>query len=74
MNKAIAFLLLLAVIFALPDRLHLKKALERPLEALQSLNFTRIVNKWGDIKLHRETEDAEEVIFEENPTAQVFPE
>ncbi len=53
MKKAILFLLLVALLTALPDPLHLKKAIPRPAEVLQNLNFTRIVGKWGDIKLHR---------------------
>jgi len=53
MKSAIAFLLLLAVIFAFPDSFHLKKAIQHPLKALENLNFTKIVSKWGDIKLHR---------------------
>lgn len=53
MKKIIAFILLLAVIYTLPGNLHLKKAIQNPLKALQNLNFTKIVSKWGDIKLHR---------------------
>lgn len=53
MKKAILFLLLVALLTALPDLLHLKKAIPRPAEVLQNLDFTRIVGKWGDIKLHR---------------------
>lgn len=53
MKLAVAFLLLLAVISTFPDNLHLKKAIQHPLKALENLNFTKIVSKWGDIKLHR---------------------
>lgn len=57
MKKFIVFLLILAVALCAVDKHHLKKAILHPAETLKSLNFTKIVNKWGEIKLHRETED-----------------
>jgi hypothetical protein len=63
MKKFLLFTLIVVLAICGLEKHHLKKAILHPAEALKSLNFTKIVSKWGDIMLHRETEQIEEVIL-----------
>jgi len=55
MQKTFVLLLIVAIVICGVEKLHLKKAILHPAETLKNLNFTKIINKWGDIRLHRET-------------------
>lgn len=74
MKKILPFLLLVCLAFASLQKPHLKKAIPHPAEALQKINFNKVINKWGEIFLHRQTEQAEEVVLEENPSTLPEPE
>ena len=72
MKKIVLLLLLVCMAFASFEKQHLKKAIAHPAEALQKINFNKIINKWGEIFLHRQNEHSEEVVLEENPS--IIPE
>jgi len=55
MKKTLVLFLIVTIAFCGSEKLHLKKAILHPAETLKNLNFTKIINKWGDIRLHRET-------------------
>lgn len=56
MKKIVLFTFILVLALSSLDKLHLKKAILHPAETLRSLNFSKIINKWGEIMLHRETD------------------
>ncbi len=64
MKKIVIFAFIIVLALCGLDRSHLKKAILHPAETIRNLNFSKIINKWGEIMLHRETETAEEVVFE----------
>jgi hypothetical protein len=55
MKKTLVLFLIVAIVICGVEKLHLKKAILHPTETLKNLDFTKIISKWGDIRLHRET-------------------
>lgn len=54
MKTLIVLCLILFVTFSLPEHFNFKKSLKSINEKIEKIDFTKIIDKFGDIRLHRQ--------------------
>lgn len=57
MKKTILFYVLVAAVACFWQESIFKKPIPSPLKPIENLQYSKIIGKWGDIKLHRENSE-----------------